>query len=271
MRELGGKVAVVTGGASGIGYALCELFAREGMHVVASDVAADRLDAAARQLEATTGTEVLDVPADVTRWEDVELLARRSVERFGGVHILCNNAGVQRDGYSWEFSLDEWRWVLGVNLWGTIHGVRAFVPAMLERGEPAHIVNTASIGGLVAFPRLAMYTAAKFGVIGLSEGLMNDLRARDAPIGVSVLCPGPTMSGLREHSRALHPTGSEDRPISLVTDVERTPALEVAAQVLDAIRANRFWILTHPEYNDIIEQRYRGIVETDEVVEANVL
>jgi NAD(P)-dependent dehydrogenase (short-subunit alcohol dehydrogenase family) len=271
MHELRGKVAVVTGGASGIGYALCELFAREGMHVVVSDVAAGRLEAAARKLEATTGAEVLDVPGDVTRWEDVEQLATRSVERFGGVHVLCNNAGVQRDGYSWEFSLDEWRWILGVNLWGTIHGIKAFVPAMVERGEEAHIVNTASIGGLVAFPRLAMYTAAKSGVIGLSEGLLNDLRERGSPIGVSVLCPGPTMSGLREHSRALHPSGSEGDTISLVTDVERTPAAEVAAQVLDAIRANRFWILTHPEYNDMIERRYRGIVETDEVVEATVL
>jgi NAD(P)-dependent dehydrogenase (short-subunit alcohol dehydrogenase family) len=271
MRELGGKVAVVTGGASGIGYALCELFAREDMRVVVSDVAADRLEAAAAELRATTGAEVLDVPADVTRWEDVEQLAKRAGERFGGAHVLCNNAGVQRDGYSWDFSLDEWRWVLGVNLWGTIHGIKAFVPGMLERGEQAHVVNTASIGGLVAFPRLAMYTAAKAGVIGLSESLLNDLRDRGVPIGVSVLCPGPTMSGLREHSRTLRPTGSDDRPISLVTDVERVPALEVAAQVLDAIRANRFWILTHPEYNGMINRRYRGIVDTDEVVEAQVL
>jgi NAD(P)-dependent dehydrogenase (short-subunit alcohol dehydrogenase family) len=271
MDELRGKVAVVTGGASGIGYALCELFAREGMHVVMSDVAADRLDAAARQLEATAGADVLDFPADVTRWENVDRLAARAVERFGAVHVLCNNAGVQRDGYTWEFSLDEWGWILGVNLWGTIHGIKAFLPGMVVRGEPAHVVNTASIGGLVAFPRLAMYASAKAGVIALSESLHNDLREYGAPIGVSVLCPGPTMSALREHSRSLHPGGSEDPPISLVTHVERTPAAEVAAQVVDAIRAGRFWVLTHPEYNGLIEQRCRGILETDEVVEANVL
>jgi short-subunit dehydrogenase len=142
---------------------------------------------------------------------------------------------------------------------------------MLERGEEAHIVNTASIGGLVAFPRLAMYTAAKSAAIGLSESLLNDLRDRGAPVGVSVVCPGPTMSGLREHSRALRPADSEGPPISLVTDVERTPASEVAARVVDAIRADRFWILTHPEYNDMIERRFRGIVDTDEVVEASLL
>jgi NAD(P)-dependent dehydrogenase (short-subunit alcohol dehydrogenase family) len=271
MDELRGRVAVVTGGASGIGYALCELFAREGMHVVMSDVAADRLDAAAEELQGASAADVVGVPADVTRWEDVERLANRAVERFGAVHVLCNNAGVQRDGYSWEFAIDEWHWILGVNLWGTIHGIKAFLPGMLERGEPAHVVNTASIGGLVAFPRLGMYAAAKAGVIALSETLHNDLRERDAPIGVSVLCPGPTMSSLREHSRALHPGESETAPISLVTHVERTPAADVAAQVVDAIRAERFWILSHPEYNGLIERRYRGIVETDEVVEANLL
>lgn len=271
MNELRGKVAVVTGAASGIGYALCELFAREGMHVVMSDVAADRLDAAARRLEATSDAHVLDVAGDVMQWEDVERLATRAVEHFGGVHVLCNNAGVQRDGYMWEFSLEDWRWVLGVNLWGTIHGIKAFLPGMLERGEPAHVVNTASIGGLVAFPRLGAYAAAKFGVIGLSESLHNDLRERGAPIGVSVLCPGPTMSGLREHSRALHPTDEDGPSISLVTHVERTPASAVAAQVLAAIRAGRFWVLSHPEYNPFIERRYRGILETDEVVEANVV
>jgi NAD(P)-dependent dehydrogenase (short-subunit alcohol dehydrogenase family) len=271
MDELRGRVAVVTGGASGIGYALCELFAREGMHVVMSDVAPDRLEEAAQRLEETVASEVLRVPADVTRWEDVDGLAARAAERFGAVHVLCNNAGVQRDGYTWEFSLEEWHWILGVNLWGTVHGIKAFLPGMLERDEPAHVVNTASIGGLVAFPRLAMYAAAKSGVIALSETLHNDLRERGAPIGVSVLCPGPTMSGLREHSRSLHPGGSDDPSISLVTHVERTPAAEVATRVVDAIRAGRFWVLTHPEYNGLIEQRYRGILETDEVVEANVL
>ena len=271
MDDLSGKTAVVTGAASGIGYALCEAFAGEGMRVVMADVAPHRLEAAARKLEEARGTEVLSVPADVTRWDDVENLAARAAERFGAVHVLCNNAGVQQDGYAWEFSLDEWSWILGVNLWGTIHGVKAFLPAMIERGEAGHVVNTASLGGLVTFPRISMYTAAKAGVIGLSEGLHNDLSDRGVPIGVSVLCPGPVMSGLREHSKALRPGGEEAGPIGLMTDVERTPASEIAAMVVDAIQAGRFWILTHPEYNGLIEQRCRGIVETNEVVEASIL
>jgi NAD(P)-dependent dehydrogenase (short-subunit alcohol dehydrogenase family) len=269
--DLSGKTAVVTGAAGGIGYALCEAFAAASMRVVMSDVAPDRLEDAAQRLEAASGGEILGVPTDVTRWDDVESLAARAEERFGAVHVVCNNAGVQQDGYAWEFSLDEWEWILGVNLWGTIHGIKAFVPRMIEHGEDAHVVNTASLGGLVTFPGISMYTAAKAAVIGFSEGLHNDLRDRGAPIGVSVLCPGPVMSGLREHSKALRPGGEEAGPIGMMTHVERTPASEVAAMVVDAIRARRFWILTHPEYNGLIERRFRGIVETDEVVEASLL
>jgi NAD(P)-dependent dehydrogenase (short-subunit alcohol dehydrogenase family) len=271
MDELSGKVAVVTGAASGIGYALCERFAAEGMRVVMADVAPDRLEPAARRIEEHDGVEVLAVTTDVTRWEDVDNLAARTYERFGAVHVLCNNAGVQRDRPAWEFSLEEWQWILGVNLWGTIHGVKAFVPRMIESGKQAHIVNTASLGALIAFPRIAMYTAAKAGVIGLSESLHHDLRAQGLPIGISVLCPGPVMSGLREHSRELRPADEGGGEISLVTHVERVPAAEVAELVVAAIRAGRFWILTHPEYNDLIQRRCRGIVETDEVVEASLL
>ncbi len=272
MEELQGKVAVVTGAASGIGYALCERFGAEGMRVVMADVAPDRLEEAARKVGEASGAEVLGVLADVTRWEDVERLAASAFDRFGAVHLLCNNAGVQRDGLAWEFPLEEWEWIVGVNLWGTVYGVKAFVPRMIERGEEAHIVNTASLGGLIAFPRIAMYTAAKAGVIGLSESLRHDLRAQGHPIGVSVLCPGPVMSSLREHSRDLRPSATEGGgEISLVTDVERTPAAGVADLVVSAVRSGRFWILTHPEYNGMIELRCRGILETDEVVEASLL
>jgi NAD(P)-dependent dehydrogenase (short-subunit alcohol dehydrogenase family) len=272
VKELGGKVAVVTGAASGIGYALCERFGSEGMRVVMADVAPDRLEESARRVEEATGAEVLAVPTDVTRWDDVERLAASAFERFGAVHLLCNNAGVQRDGLAWEVPLEEWEWIVGVNLWGTVYGIKAFVPRMIERGEPAHIVNTASLGGLIAFPRIAMYGAAKGGVIGLSESLYHDLRAEGAPIELSVLCPGPVMSNLREHSRELLPgESSGGSEISLVTHVERSPASDVAELVVGAVREGRFWILTHPEYNEMIERRCRGIVETDEVVEATLL
>jgi NAD(P)-dependent dehydrogenase (short-subunit alcohol dehydrogenase family) len=262
MDQLAGKVAVVTGAASGIGFALCQRFAAEGMHVVMADLDATALDAAARRLDA----DVLAVPTDVTSWERVDALAAQVVEQFGAVHVLCNNAGVQLPGRTWDFTREEWEWVLGVNLGGVVHGIRSFVPGMVERGEPAHIVNTASVGGLLAFPGLAPYATAKYAVVGLSECLEHDLRAAGAPVGVSVLCPGPTLSSLRENSALLRPGGEEGRAVPLVTEVPRMPAADVAAQVVDAIRANRFWILTHPAYNETIRRRCEGIVETNDLV-----
>jgi NAD(P)-dependent dehydrogenase (short-subunit alcohol dehydrogenase family) len=263
IADLRGRVAVVTGAASGVGFALCELFAAEGMRVVMADVDAGRLEASVEQLDADAEA----VPTDAARSDDVDTLARRAVERFGAVHVLCNNAGVTRPGRAWELTVEQWEWVIGVNLWGVIHGIKAFVPGMIERGEPAHVVNTASVGGLVAFPQLAAYSAAKSGVVALSESLAHDLRAHGAPVGVSVLCPGPVATGFRANSRALQP-GAEKQPLAeAVGDVDwRTPA-DVAAQVVDAIVHDRFWILTHPAYNEAIERRCRGIVETGEVVE----
>ena len=260
--ELAGKVAVVTGAASGIGFALCEAFAAEGMRVAMADVEPAALEEAAGRLDA----DVLAVPTDVTSWDEVDALEAQVVERFGAAHVLCNNAGVQLPGATWEFTRAEWEWVLGVNLGGVVHGLRSFLPGMVARGEPAHVVNTASVGGLLAFPGLGPYTAAKYAVVGLSECLEHDLRAAGAPVGVSVLCPGPTLSSLRENSTLLRPGGEDGREVPLVTELPRVPAADVAAQVVDAIRTNRFWILTHPAYNETIRERSRGIVDTDAVV-----
>ena len=262
MEELAGRVAVVTGAASGIGLALCERFAAEGMRVVLADVDPDRLEAAAEGLAG----DVLAVPTDASSWGSVEELARRARERFGAVHVLCNNAGVTRPAPVWEIALDEWGWLLAVNLSGVFYGVRAFVPGMIDTGEPAHIVNTASIGGLLAYPELGAYAASKYGVVGLSESLLHDLRARSAPIGVSVLCPGPVATDFRSHSRALHPGGPQADVPGEYDDVVRIPPAEVAAQVVDAIRRDRFWVVTHSTFHEAIERRSRGIVETDEVV-----
>jgi len=270
MEELVGRVAVVTGAASGIGLALCEAFAAEGMRVTMADVNPAALDAAAARLASNTGAEVLAVPTDVMKWDEVAGLEARVVDRFGAVHVLCNNAGVQLPGVTWEFTRQEWEWVLGVNLGGVVHGIEAFLPGMVARGEPGHVVNTASIGGLVAFPSLAPYTAAKYGVVGLSECLEHDLRAHDVPIGVSVLCPGPVLSSLRENSRMLRPGGEDGRDVPLVT-MPRIPAADVAAQVVDAIRRDRFWILTHPGYAETIRARCDGIVETDALVVPELL
>jgi NAD(P)-dependent dehydrogenase (short-subunit alcohol dehydrogenase family) len=264
--DLSGKVAVVTGAASGIGFALCERFVAEGMRVVMADIEPKALSDAAAKLDA----DVLTMAGDVMRWEAMDDLAARAFERFGVVHVLCNNAGVQLDRRVWEFTRAEWEWVLGVNLGGVVHGLHAFLPRMIESGKPGHVVNTASVGGLLAFPRIAAYTGAKFAIVGLSEGLANDLREEGLPIGVSVLCPGPTMSALRENSAHLRPETEGAAPSS-VAHVPRMPASEVAAMVVDAIRRDRFWILTHPEYNDLIRRRTAGIVETDALVAASVL
>jgi NAD(P)-dependent dehydrogenase (short-subunit alcohol dehydrogenase family) len=262
MDDLQGRVAVVTGAAGGIGLALAGQLAGEGVRVVMSDVDAERLEEAA----ATVDGEVEPVAADVSRPGDVDALAARATERFGAVSILCNNAGVTRPGPAWELGLDEWQWLLSVNVLGVVHGIRAFVPAMLERGQPAHVVNTASIGGLLPYAGIAAYTASKYAVVGLSESLQLDLQAIGAPIGVSVLCPGPTETDFRTHSRALHPSGPAEEVEGEYEGVARIPASDAAALVVDAIRSNRFWVLTHPAYRDALERRTRGIVETDDVV-----
>jgi NAD(P)-dependent dehydrogenase (short-subunit alcohol dehydrogenase family) len=264
--KLTDKVAVVTGAASGIGFALCEAFAAAGMRVVLADIDPAALEAAAERL----GGDVLAVPTDVTSWDAVDELEARAVERFGNVHVLCNNAGVQLPGVAWEFTRAEWEWVLGVNWGGVVHGIRSFVPGMVAHGEPGHIVNTASLGGLIAFPGLAPYTAAKHAVVGLSEVLAHDLHAAGSAISVSVLCPGPVHTSLRENSAVLQPDGEHAREVPVLTS-PRTPAADVATQVVDAIRSNRFWILTHPEYNDQIRDRSRGILETDELVVAEIV
>jgi NAD(P)-dependent dehydrogenase (short-subunit alcohol dehydrogenase family) len=262
MDELAGRVAVVTGAAGGIGLELAAKLAGQGMRIVMSDVDGGRLEAAAAGLDG----EVEAVVANVARPEDVDALAERAWARFGSVDVLCNNAGVTRPGLAWELGVDEWQWLLSVNILGVVNGIRAFLPAMLERGEPGHVVNTASIGGLLPYGGIAAYTATKYAVVGLSESLHLDLRAAGAPIGVSVLCPGPTETEFRSHSRALHPDGRAGDISGEYDGVDRIPAAHAAALVVDAIGSDRFWVLTHPAYRDAIERRARGIVETDEVV-----
>jgi NAD(P)-dependent dehydrogenase (short-subunit alcohol dehydrogenase family) len=271
MRDLKGKVAVVTGAASGIGRGLAERFGREGMRVVLADIEETPL-AAARAAVESLGAEAIAVTTDVSnRWQ-VEALARRAVEAYGAVHVLCNNAGVGAGGMAWELSAADWEWVLGVNMWGVIHGIRAFVPQMVAQGQ-GHVVNTASIAGLVAAPGLAAYCATKHAVVAISECLHHDLMMRAGQVRVSVLCPAWVKTRIADAER--------NRPASLARPESQLPSpqdqmmedmlraavaggiepAEVAEHVVQAIVHDRFWVLTHPQSKAAVERRMQGILD----------
>jgi NAD(P)-dependent dehydrogenase (short-subunit alcohol dehydrogenase family) len=263
MRELAAKVAVVTGGASGIGRSLALRFAGEGMRVVVADVDAAALATTERAL-AARGTEVLAVRTDVSQPGDVDALARRTLERFGAVHVLCNNAGVSLGGPMWEHSLADWQWVLGVNLWGVVHGVRTFVPIMIRQGEPAHVVNTASLAGLSSNPFIGVYNVTKHAVVTLSETLAQELAVTGAPVKVSVLCPGFVRTSIADSDRnrpdALRDATERARPAALEQTIRAAIAAgmdpaAVADLVVAAIRDERFYVLPH---RDLTLERVRA-------------
>jgi NAD(P)-dependent dehydrogenase (short-subunit alcohol dehydrogenase family) len=272
MAELDGKVAVVTGAASGIGRALAERFARERMKVVLADIEEGPL-AVTREALAKSGAEVIAVRTDVSRGEEVEALAERTFEAFGTAHVVCNNAGVGVGGSAWQIEPADWNWILGVNLWGVVHGIRAFVPRMIEQ-EEGHVVNTASVAGLVSAPGMSAYSATKQAVIAVSECLHHDLTiATGGKVRVSVLCPGWVKTNIADSERNRPPSSDEraararslrDRRIResmRATIAAGIPPEEVAESVLRAIVENRFWILTHPRSLDAVEARMRGILE----------
>src|SRR5215468_8675057 len=188
MKEFREKVAVVTGAASGIGRALAQRFARAEMKVVLADVESGALEQAADEI-AASGTQTLAVRTDVSKAAEVERLAQAVIDKFGAVHVVCNNAGVGTSGPTWMQTVDDWKWLLGVNLWGVIHGVRVFTPLLLAQGE-GHIVNTASLAGMISGAGAAPYNVSKFGVVALSETLHHELTLLGMPVRVSVLCPG---------------------------------------------------------------------------------
>jgi NAD(P)-dependent dehydrogenase (short-subunit alcohol dehydrogenase family) len=271
MRDLKGKVAVVTGGASGIGLAMAERFAREGMKIVLADVEEKALAEAAASVARTT--ETVAVRVDVSRWEDVQALAERTYAAFGAAHVLCNNAGVAGGGTVWETSGPEWEWVIGVNLWGAIHGVRAFVPRMIAAGE-GHVVNTASIAGLVTVPGMGSYCATKHAVVALSECLHHDfaITGNASKMHVSVVCPGWVRTNIADSGRNRPTSARADRKPptqqeAMIESVVRNavaggiPAAEVAERVLTAVREEQFWVLTHPDMNRSVERRLRGAIE----------
>jgi NAD(P)-dependent dehydrogenase (short-subunit alcohol dehydrogenase family) len=266
MQQLANRTAVVTGAASGLGLAMARAFCVEGMRVVLADLQGPALSEAERNL-AAEGFQVLAVPVNVADAESVEALAQRTVEHFGGVDVLVNNAGISGDlpRESWEHDLANWRRVLDINLMGVIHGIHSFVPLLLKQADGGHIVNTGSMASLMALPYLAPYAVAKTGMIALSESLDLELKALGANIGVSVLCPGMVQTGLTKPGRD-HPDSTAAAPSAPATAfyqgsqkaAERatvTPE-QVAQMVLEAIRANRFYILTHEGALALAEKRW---------------
>jgi NAD(P)-dependent dehydrogenase (short-subunit alcohol dehydrogenase family) len=258
-----GTVVVVTGAASGIGAALARAFSAAGSAVVLADIEQAPLPAGASSLT----PDVLPVVTDVSDPGSVERLADAAFDRYGAVHVLCNNAGVSTFNPVRAQTLDDWRWVLGVNLWGVIHGVHSFLPRLLSQGQPAHIVNTSSLAGIVSgLPELGPYNVTKVGVVAVSETLRLELAMSGAPVGVSVLCPGSTESRILESERNRPSAfGSESRlpegeafreavRTGFASPGARTPD-EVAAQVLQAVRAGAFWIVTSGEMNDLVRRR----------------
>jgi NAD(P)-dependent dehydrogenase (short-subunit alcohol dehydrogenase family) len=273
MKDVAGKVAVITGAAGGIGRGMAEAFAAAGMKVVLSDVEEPALSETTQALR-NEGADVHAVVTDVSKPDQVQALADESVKRYGAVDVLCNNAGIGvPTPSSWETSLDDWKWIIEVNLMGVIYGVRSFVPIMLEQGSESHIVNTASIAGLVAGGDIASYAVTKFGVVALSEHLYLELEQAGAKTKVSVLCPGFVATKIMDSERNRPADRPDASPVSTDPQSEAfldwfTGQLEkglrpraVGDQVLSAIREERFYILTHPDWNHMIEHRVQTILD----------
>ena len=251
-------MAVITGGGSGIGRALARRFAAAGMHIVLADVDEVAMRSVESEL-AERGTSVLPVVCDTSLEASVQSLAQIALERFGGAHVVCNNAGVVGTGDPWSGPMSAWDWVVGINLYGVVHGIRAFLPIMQEQGE-GHFVNTASMAGLIAMPGTAAYNATKSAVVAISEGLRIELKHTGSPVSVSVLCPGFVRTNLVkgqldkwQDRLGPQPGATSNAMGALIEQVvddgvrDGIDPADVANEVHDAIVADRFWILTHPE------------------------
>ena len=270
MQDLQGKTAFVTGGANGIGFALARAFISEGMRVVIADVDQDAL-AAAEQALAGANTEVMAIQLDVTDRNQFAAVADAVEARFGKVHVVCNNAGVYRGGTLDQVTYADWDWIMGVNVGGVVNGVQTFVSRIQAHGEGGHIVNTASMAGMITSPGLGVYNASKFAVVGLSEALRTDLASSN--IGVSVLCPGMVKTRILESERTrpkeLEPdeknaetaakAHSEMMHMAMQTGIE--PEV-VAQKVVEAIKANQLYVFPHAEFRDAAAARFTSIVDS---------
>ena len=263
MQDLREKVAVVTGGASGIGRAMALTFANEGMNIAIADIE-DEPSAKVRQEIEAIGVKAAAFHTDVRDRKAVDALADQTYSEFGGAHIICNNAGVGAGGPLDHVSDDDWNWVLQVNLYGVVNGLQSFIPRLKEQGQGGHIVNTASMAGMVALAGLGVYNATKFAVVGISETLRQDLEPYD--IGVSVLCPGWVRTSIAESQRnrpADMDEGFQDEALSaeirtLVEDQGIDPMV-VGEDVLRAVRNNELYIFTHPDWQFMVMERFEAI------------
>jgi NAD(P)-dependent dehydrogenase (short-subunit alcohol dehydrogenase family) len=270
MKRFAGRVAVVTGAGSGLGRELALRFARAGMKLALADVDETALAKTAADLKAA-GTAAIAVRCDVSNGADVEALAARTLDAFGAAHVVCNNAGIAPLGVVWENTVADWQWTLGVNLWGVIHGVRVFTPILLRQDDEGHIVNTASVAGLIAPPGMGMYNVSKHAVVALSETLHHDLALRGAKVRCSVVCPAYFPSGIAESERS-RPAALSEARAKTAEDLERDAkmrkavqsgrlsAADIANRVFEAVRDERFYVLTHPRILPAVEARMRDIL-----------
>ncbi len=270
MNDFEGRVAVVTGAASGIGFAMAERFAKEGMRVALADIEAPALERAAERL-AAQGAEVVPIPTDVSRPEQVQALADRTLEAFGAVHVVCNNAGVFASGKLWDAPLDDYEWLMGVNVYGVVHGIRTFVPILLEQGEEGHVVNTASMAAVTSMPWTGIYFMTKHAVLSLSETLYHELTQQGAKIGVSVVCPEVIATGIDRSDRnrpdefQLGAAQAADETRKLVNEglaagvQSGIPPARIADRTLEAIRANRFYVLAEDVWRRTCDTRLEDI------------
>ena len=271
MKEFKGKTAVVTGAASGIGYALAKRFAQEKMNVVLADIEQDALDAAVTKIS-NLGVEAVGIAVDVMDKNSVQSLTKQSIDAFGNIHILCNNAGVAPpaiDEAIWDHDMSDWDWVMGVNFYGVLYGIQSFLPHMIEHQEEGHVLNTVSMAGILGLE--GSYGVSKFAALSLSEGLFQSLKKINSKIGTSVLCPGFVATNIIDSQRNRPEHLASDKKSNFLLKQLASSVLkrgkkpdEIATRAIKAIQANNFYILPHPVYDERVKDRYERILARTE-------